>query len=137
METLSRGIEPFWMNDKDADVAGISDNDWVEIYNDHGVVATRACVSARIPRGMGMIYHAPERTLTVPKSKERGNRRAGEHNSLTRASGTAVHDRGLRAVHVRLQLLGPDGRQPRHVCGREANGEGELVSELLRLSVLA
>ena len=80
----SAGIEPFWMNDRDAAVAGIADNDWVEIYNDHGVVCTRACVSARVPRGMGMIYHAPERTLTVPKSRERGNRRAGGHNSLTR-----------------------------------------------------
>ena len=84
METLSRGVEPFWINDKDAAVAGIADNDWVELYNDHGVVCTRACVSARIPRGMGMIYHATERTISVPKSRERGNRRAGAHNSLTR-----------------------------------------------------
>ncbi|MCS6885997.1 MAG: nitrate reductase subunit alpha [Acidobacteriota bacterium] len=84
METLSRGIEPIWINDKDAAMAGIEDNDWVEVYNDHGVVCTRACVSARIPRGMGLIYHSPERTLSVPKSRERGNRRAGGHNSLTR-----------------------------------------------------
>ncbi len=84
METLSRGVEPFWMNDKDAAAAGIEDNDWIEVYNDHGVVCTRACVSARVPRGMGMIYHSPERTLSVPKSRERGNRRAGGHNSLTR-----------------------------------------------------
>ncbi len=84
METLSRGIEPFWMNDKDAAMAGIEDNDWVEVINDHGVVCTRACVSARLPRGMGMIYHATERTLSVPKSPGRGARRAGGHNSLTR-----------------------------------------------------
>jgi nitrate reductase alpha subunit len=84
METLSRGVEPLWMNDKDAAEHGIEDNDWVEIFNDHGVVCTRACVSARVPRGMGMIYHATERTLSVPKSPERGNRRAGGHNSLTR-----------------------------------------------------
>jgi nitrate reductase alpha subunit len=84
METLSRGVEPFWMNDKDAAVIGIEDNEWVEIYNDHGVVCTRACVSARIPRGIGMIYHATERTISVPKSRERGGRRAGAHNSLTR-----------------------------------------------------
>jgi nitrate reductase alpha subunit len=84
METLSRGVEPFWMNERDAAVIGIEDNDWVEIYNDHGVVCTRACVSARIPRGMGMIYHATERTISVPRSRERGGRRAGAHNSLTR-----------------------------------------------------
>ncbi|HNB24635.1 MAG TPA: molybdopterin-dependent oxidoreductase, partial [Candidatus Melainabacteria bacterium] len=85
MKTLSRGIEPIWLNDKDADMVGIEDNDWVEIYNDHGVVCTRACVSARIPRGISMIYHSPERTATVPKSKQRGGKRAGGHNSLTRA----------------------------------------------------
>lgn len=84
MQTLSRGIEPVWINDRDADLAGIEDNDWVEVYNDHGVVCTRACVSARVPRGLCMIYHSPERTLSVPKSPERGNRRAGGHNSLTR-----------------------------------------------------
>ncbi|MCC6487154.1 MAG: nitrate reductase subunit alpha [Candidatus Hydrogenedentes bacterium] len=85
METLSRGIEPFWMNDHDAGLLGIQDNDWVEILNDHGAVVTRACVSARIPRGLCFIYHATERTVGVPKSPGRGNRRAGAHNSLTRA----------------------------------------------------
>jgi nitrate reductase alpha subunit len=85
MKTLSRGVYPIWINDKDADLIGLADNDWVEIYNDHGVVCTRAIVSARIPRGICLIYHSPERTLSVPKSKERGNRRAGGHNSLTRA----------------------------------------------------
>ncbi len=85
METLSRGIEPFWMNDNDAGLLGIQDNDWVEIMNDHGVVVTRACVSARIPRGICFIYHATERTIGVPKAPGRGNKRAGAHNSLTRA----------------------------------------------------
>ncbi len=84
MKTLSRGVEPLWMNDDDAALAGIEDNDWVEIYNDNGVVCTRACVSARLPRGICMIYHSPERTLSVPKSPERNNKRAGGHNSLTR-----------------------------------------------------
>ena len=84
MTTLSRGVEPFWMNDKDAAELGIRDNDWVEVFNDHGVVVTRACVSARIPRGICIQYHSPERTYSVPKSPLRGNRRAGGHNSLTR-----------------------------------------------------
>ncbi len=83
MTTLSRGCEPFWMNDKDAQTLDINDNDWVEVHNDHGVVVTRAAVSARIPRGICIIYHSPERT-TVPRSPLRGNRRAGGHNSLTR-----------------------------------------------------
>jgi nitrate reductase alpha subunit len=84
MLTLSRGIEPFWINDRDAESAGIRDNDWVEVHNDHGVVVTRAVVSARIPAGTCFFYHAPERTISVPKSPIRGNRRAGGHNSLTR-----------------------------------------------------
>ncbi|MCC6395533.1 MAG: nitrate reductase subunit alpha [Bacteroidetes bacterium] len=84
MTTLSRGVEPFWMNDKDAAEIGVNDNDWVEVYNDHGVVVTRAAVSARIPRGICIIYHSPERTYSVPKSPLRNNRRAGGHNSLTR-----------------------------------------------------
>jgi nitrate reductase alpha subunit len=84
METLSRGVEPVWLNDRDAGLAGIRDNDWVEVINDHGVVATRACVSARIPRGLCFIYHATERTVGVPKSPSRKGRRAGGHNSLTR-----------------------------------------------------
>ncbi len=83
MLTLSRGIEPFWLNDKDAETIGVEDNDWVEAYNDHGVVVTRAVVSARIPPGVCIFYHSPERTISVPKSPLRGNRRAGGHNSLT------------------------------------------------------
>ena len=85
MMTLSRGCEPLWINDKDAAAIGVADNDWVEVHNDHGVVVTRAAVSARIPRGICIQYHSPERTLSVPTSPLRGNRRAGGHNSLTRA----------------------------------------------------
>ena len=84
MLTLSRGMEPCWMSEKDAETLGIKDNDWVEVLNDNGVYCTRACVSSRIPSGICIIYHAPERTYSVPKSPSRGNRRAGGHNSLTR-----------------------------------------------------
>lgn len=84
MQTLSRGCEPLWINDKDAKDFGIVDNDWLEVHNDNGVVVTRACVSARIPRGICIQYHSPERTHGVPKSPLRGNKRAGGHNSLTR-----------------------------------------------------
>ncbi|MEE9392815.1 MAG: nitrate reductase subunit alpha [Planctomycetota bacterium] len=84
MTTLSRGCEPFWINKDDAASLDIADNDWVEVHNDHGVVVTRACVSHRIPRGVCIIYHSPERTLGVPKSPLRKFRRAGGHNSLTR-----------------------------------------------------
>lgn len=84
MLTLSRGAEPFWVSPEDAKKLGIRDNDWVEVYNDNGVVCTRANVSHRIPPGMCIIYHATERTYSVPKSPLRGNMRAGMNNSLTR-----------------------------------------------------
>ena len=84
MSTLSRGIEPFWFSPEDAQEIDVVDNDWVEVFNDHGVVVTRAAVSARIPRGICIIYHSPERTYGVPKSPLRKGRRAGGHNSLVR-----------------------------------------------------
>lgn len=84
MLTLSRGCEPCWISEKDAQYLGVKDNDWVEVYNDHGVYCTRAVVSSRIPKGVCIVYHVPERTVGIPKSQVRGNRRAGGHNSLTR-----------------------------------------------------
>jgi len=84
MTTLSRGIYPLWINVKDAEQLGILDNDWVELFNDHGVVVTRAVVSSRIPPGICLQYHSPERTHGIPLSPLRKNRRAGGHNSLTR-----------------------------------------------------
>lgn len=82
MLTLNRGIEPCWVNEKDAEEMGIKDNDWVEVINDHGVYVTRAVVSSRIPRGVCIVYHVPERTI-VPKSESRPYR-GGGHNSVTR-----------------------------------------------------
>ncbi len=84
MLTLSRGIEPCWLNDTDADKIGVKDNDWVEVYNDNGVLVTRAAISARIQPGTCLVYHATERTISTPKSQVRGSRRSGAHNSLTR-----------------------------------------------------
>jgi nitrate reductase alpha subunit len=84
MLTLSRGVEPFWMNINDAKQIGVRDNDWVEVYNDNGVIVTRAAVSVRIPRGVGIFYHAPERTVSFPKSPTRNNKRGGGTNSITR-----------------------------------------------------
>ncbi len=84
MTTLSRGCEPLWINEQDAAEIGVEDNDWVEVHNDNGVVVTRAAVSVRIPRGICIQYHSPERTYSVPKSPLRQFRRAGGHNSLTR-----------------------------------------------------
>lgn len=84
MHTLSRGIGPCWISEEDAEELGVNDNDWVEVFNDYGVYSTRAIVSARIPKGICLVYHATERTYTVPKSEARGGKRSGGHNSLTR-----------------------------------------------------
>ena len=90
MLTLSRGIEPLWMNDRDAADAGIADNDWVELYNDHGVVVTRAVVSARLPRKMCMLYHSPERTISVTRYPLRGDRGALGHHGGARSLVTTI-----------------------------------------------
>ncbi|MCF8365526.1 MAG: molybdopterin-dependent oxidoreductase, partial [Bacteroidales bacterium] len=84
MLTLSRGMVPCWMSEEDAAEMGINDNDWVEVHNDNGVYCTRACVSARIPKGICMVYHSPERTYSVPRSQVREGKRAGGHNSFSR-----------------------------------------------------
>ena len=89
MLTLSRGGEPCWLSEQDALELDIKDNDPVEVYNDHGTYVTRACVSARIPKGVCIVYHAVERTYNIPKSQERRGkkgepRRGGMNNSFTR-----------------------------------------------------
>jgi len=83
MLTLSRGVHPIWLAPADAARAGIADHDWVEVKNDNGAMVTRAVVSARIPAGIALVYHSPERTVGVPKAPSRG-KRGGMHNSLTR-----------------------------------------------------
>jgi nitrate reductase alpha subunit len=83
MLTLSRGGQVVWLNPGDASGAGIGDNDAIEVYNANGVVVCRAVVSSRIPKGAAVMYHAPERTLDIRKSKKSG-RRGGVHNSLSR-----------------------------------------------------
>lgn len=84
MLTLGRGMEPCWLNEEDAKELSINDNDWVEVYNDNGVYCTRAVVSSRIPKGVCIVYHTVERTISIPKSQVRGNKRGGGNNSVTR-----------------------------------------------------
>ncbi|CAH2031493.1 nitrate reductase subunit alpha [Trichlorobacter ammonificans] len=83
MLTLSRGGPVVWLNHEDAASAGIEDNEPIEVYNANGVVTSRAVVSSRIPRGAAIMYHAPERTLDIRKSRKSG-KRGGVHNSLSR-----------------------------------------------------
>lgn len=84
MLTLSRGMEPCWISEPDAEEMGIKDNDWVEVHNDNGTYCTRAVVSARIPKGVCIVYHTVERTISIPKSQLRNGERGGSNNSITR-----------------------------------------------------
>ncbi len=61
------------------------------MYNDNGVVVTRAAVSSRVQPGMCLYYHAVERTVYIPKSQVRGGLRGGGHNSLTRTRINPVY----------------------------------------------
>ena len=128
MLTLSRGMEPFWLNDKDAEEIGVVDNDWVEVYNDHGVVVARSVVSARIPRGVCIWYHSPERTISIPKSPLRGNRRAGGHNSLTRTRLKPVLMMGgYGQFTFHMNYWGPTGvNRDTHVMVRKLEGEPQF-----------
>jgi len=125
MLTLSRGIEPLWINDKDAEEIGIKDNDWVEVYNDNGVVVTRAVVSARVPIGVCILYHSPERTISVPKAPVRLNRRAGGHNSLTRTRLKPVLMMGgYGQFTYAFNYWGPTGvNRDTHIFVRKLDGE--------------
>jgi nitrate reductase alpha subunit len=108
MLTLSRGVEPFWLNDRDAAELGIGDNEWIEAYNDNGVIVTRAVVSARIPRGLCIFYHAPERSVSFPKSPTRNLMRGGGTNSVTRMRLKPVLIAGGYAQHsYRFNDYGP------------------------------
>ncbi|HZR07645.1 MAG TPA: nitrate reductase subunit alpha [Myxococcales bacterium] len=125
MLTLSRGTHPLWISERDAARAGISDNDWVEAANDHGAVVVRAVVSARVPDGLCILYHSPERTIGVPKSPSRGGRRAGGHNSLTRVRlKPTLMAGGYGQFTFALNYWGPTGNnRDTYVIVRKLEGE--------------
>jgi nitrate reductase alpha subunit len=68
----------------------VRDNDWLEVYNKHGVVACRAAVSHRVPPGVALYYHSQDRHINVPLSETSGTR-GGTDNSLTRISMKPTH----------------------------------------------
>ncbi|WP_091662093.1 nitrate reductase subunit alpha [Alteribacillus iranensis] len=111
MLTLFRGGPHVWMNNLDAEEAGIHDNDWLEMYNRNGVVVARAVTSHRLPRGVAFMYHVQDRLINVPGSritKDRG----GTFNSPTR-----IHIKPTQMIGGYAQLsygfnyYGPTGNQ--------------------------
>src|SRR5699024_2167952 len=90
MLTLSRGGPIVWLSEAEAKEAGMSDNDWIEVANGHGVLVARAILSQRMPRGVAMMYHAQDRTMNNPTAPLSGQR-SGLHNSVTRIVMKPTH----------------------------------------------
>ncbi|MHB8885597.1 MAG: nitrate reductase subunit alpha [Methylovirgula sp.] len=90
MLTLNRGGPVVWISETDAKIAGLVDNDWVEVFNINGALTARAVVSQRIKPGMMLMYHAQEKIVNTPGSELTGNR-GGIHNSVTRTVLKPTH----------------------------------------------
>jgi nitrate reductase / nitrite oxidoreductase, alpha subunit len=90
MLTLNRGGPVVWISETDAKVAGLVDNDWVEVFNSNGVITARAVVSQRMKDGTLFMYHAQEKIVNTPGSNITGQR-GGIHNSVTRAVVKPTH----------------------------------------------
>ena len=105
MLRLFRGGPVIWMSPPDAAKIGVSDNDWIEAYNRNGVVACRAVVSHRMPEGTVYMYHAKDRHLMTPKSEISGWHGGGGQLADPAGDQADAHDRRLRPVLLRVQLL--------------------------------
>ncbi|MDH5529401.1 MAG: molybdopterin-dependent oxidoreductase, partial [Paracoccaceae bacterium] len=90
MLTLNRGGPVVWLSENDAKVAGLVDNDWVEVFNSNGVLTARAVVSQRMKDGTLFMYHAQEKIVNTPGSQITG-KRGGIHNSVTRTTLKPTH----------------------------------------------
>ncbi|MEM3327102.1 MAG: molybdopterin dinucleotide binding domain-containing protein, partial [Thermoproteus sp.] len=111
MLTLFRGGPVVWLNHKDAEEAGIKDNDWIEVVNRNGVIVARAVTTVRIPRGVAVMYHAQERTVNVGRSSLTG-KPGGVHNSATRVRvKPTLMVGGYAQLSWAINYYGPTGTQ--------------------------
>jgi nitrate reductase / nitrite oxidoreductase, alpha subunit len=111
MLRLFRGGPVIWMSPDDAAAIGVSDSDWIEAYNRNGVVACRAVVSHRMPRGTVYMYHAKDRHLITPRSEISGWH-GGSDNSLTRLVFKPTHlIGGYAQFSYAFNYYGPTGNQ--------------------------
>ena len=111
MLRLFRGGPVIWMSPDDAAAIGVADNDWIEAYNRNGVVACRAVVSHRMPRGTIFMYHAKDRHLLTPRSEISGWH-GGSDNSLTRLVFKPTHlIGGYAQFSYAFNYYGPTGNQ--------------------------
>jgi len=111
MLTLFRGGPTTWLSVEDAAAIGVKDNDWVEVFNRNGVIVCRAVVSHRVPKGIGLMYHAQDRHLNVPRSELSGTR-GGTDNSVTRISiKPTLLVGGYAQLSYGFNYYGPTGPQ--------------------------
>nr|WP_245666657.1 nitrate reductase subunit alpha [Actinomadura latina] len=111
MLRLFRGGPVIWMSPADAAKIDVRDNDWIEAYNRNGVVACRAVVTHRMPRGTVFMYHAMDRHLMTPKSELSGWH-GGSDNSLTRLVIKPTHlIGGYGQFSYGFNYYGPTGNQ--------------------------
>ncbi|MEV5987506.1 nitrate reductase subunit alpha [Streptomyces sp. NPDC052051] len=111
MLTLFRGGPVIWMSPLDAERIDVADNDWIEAYNRNGVVACRAVVTHRMPRGTVFMYHTMDRHLNVPKTETSGLHGGGD-NSLTRLLIKPTHlIGGYAQFSYGFNYIGPTGNQ--------------------------
>jgi nitrate reductase alpha subunit len=111
MLTLFRGGEAIWINNEDAAILGVKDNEWLECFNVNGVVMAKAVVSHRTPPGKAFMYHAQERLINTPGSRLSGQR-GGTHNSVTRIMVKPTHMIGGYAqLSYGFNYYGPIGSQ--------------------------
>ena len=128
MLSLSRGTHPLWMNDRDAATIGLQDNDWVEAFNDHGVVVVRCVVSRAHPHRP--LPALPRAGAHHRRAEEPGARRQAGRRPQQPDAGAAqahAHAGRLRPVHLRTQLLGPHREQPGHLHPRAQAGRRAAV----------
>jgi len=135
MLNMFRGGQTVWINHQDAADIDVKDNEWIEVYNENGIVVARAAVSHTVPRDTAIMYHSSERHVGVPFSslaRERGvsDLRGGNNNAPTRIMmnpstmvggyanwtyflnywGTSPSERDC-AVFIRKKPLEKDGRK--------------------------
>ena len=111
MLTLFRGGPVIWLSVEDAKAVGVRDNDWIEAFNRNGVIACRAVVTHRLPKGTCLMYHAKDRHVNVPLTEMYGNR-GGMDNSLTRIIWKPTHlIGGYAQLSYAFNYYGPTGSQ--------------------------
>ncbi|MDR3556223.1 MAG: nitrate reductase subunit alpha [Syntrophobacteraceae bacterium] len=129
MLTLFRGGEAIWINNEDATLIDVKDNDWVECFNVNGVVMAKAVVSHRIPRGKAFMYHAQERLINTPGSNI-SKQRGGTHNSVTRIFMKPTQMIGGYAhLSYGFNYYGPTGAQRDEVVVVRKAGEVEWYED--------